>query len=226
MTERHPVYVRISKLCDPDSGRPLSHRPFYAYGHTLAVDSANAGFLAVSGGYADAIVLDERQQKIVKKYLQDSTPCASSFKKLAEWAGDPNWDNDCPRCEKSGLVQCVVCEGRGKGTAKCGECGHEHDCVCEECEGKKTQDCSACEGSGHASPPQTGFVVVDGKKLLVDRVRLARLLDALPEPMRNRDDVEVGVNGECLRVRGEDWSCFLMGMRAEEGEQAPKLELP
>lgn len=225
--EPHPIYVCMSKLCDPQSRDLACIRPFYFRGHTIAVEMGRTGLLAVRGKYANSLKLDDAKTKRLTEYLQKPVGSAASFKQLVEWAGDPNWEERCLNCN-SGKVQCSTCKGSGKGTNICGECSHSHECVCEDCEGKKVCDCRACEGSGYAGEPRQSWVSTrsDGK-LLVDRLRFARLFDALPEPMRLVDSVEIGVDvkGQCVSVQGENWYAFLMAMRHEEGEEAPTLEL-
>ena len=95
-------------------------------------------------------------------------------------------------CDNHAQQECDQCKGTGEAEHCCQYCDDSHACVCAFCGGEGTTACPHC-GDGRDSPAIRPARIAG---MLVDRVRLARLLACV-----DADAVEMRAGDEHLLLR-------------------------
>lgn len=177
---------------------------------------SNGGFLiGTDGKIALAIGSDEKRGggpehviRALKKLFSAAVPKTASTvdsQTLKEWSGAEPERVECAYCKGTG--KCSACGGTGSRSCVCSDCGDEHRDDCD-------LECGNCAGEGEldpaASPGRLAGVVVD-------RNRLALLLEAFSGPVEIRAESMHGKVPDSVLVFGPDRRGVLMGLAGEYG---------
>lgn len=209
--------TQLDRLCRPD--REGIKQPFAVDDYTVATDGCV--LLAVQGVSAGARAATEAQAAFMRDWLP--LPIGTRTVRLADlraFAGAAVWSSPCDECFGAGKVAlCPDCGGDGDTECTCDNCGDAHRTGCSRCggdgvlaAGAGSQPCPECDGTGKTTDLVGDAEPVSVLGVVVDRRRLARLLDCAPDA-ETVETAALDCGGPCLALWGDGWHARLMAMR-------------